>query len=263
MQIGIIGYGAMAATLRAVLAQEGVHPRAVLVRPGGVARARADLPPEVIVADTVADFLASGVTVVAECAGHAALASHGPDILAAGCDLVVAAVGALADEALETRLRSAAAGGGRLVIPAGAVGGLDALAAARRAGLSSVLYVGCKPPAAWVGTAAEKMVDLSALSGAEVFFTGSAREAAQTFPQNANVVAAIALAGLGFDKTRVSLTTDPNAKGNSHTIEAEGAFGHMVVEVEGRPLPDNPKTSMLAPYSLARAVLNLDARVVV
>lgn len=263
MKIGIVGHGAMAGALRGVLAQEGAALGAVLVRPGGVERVRAALPADVTVAETLGDFLASGVTVVAECAGHGALQSHGPGILAAGRDLVVAAVGALADPWLETRLRAAAAGGGRLVIPAGAVGGLDALAAARRAGLSSVSYVSRKPPAAWLGTTAERVADLSALTAAAAVFTGTAREAALAFPQNANVVAALALAGLGFDETQVTLMADPAVTGNHHTIEAEGAFGRMSVTMEGRPLPDNPKTSMLAPYSLARAVLNLDARVVV
>ncbi len=262
MKIGIVGHGAMAGALRGVLAQEGAALGAVLVRPGGAERVRAALPADVAVAETLADFLASGVTVVAECAGHGALQAHGPGILAAGRDLVVAAVGALADPGLETRLR-AAAGGGRLVIPAGAVGGLDALAAARRAGLSSVRYVSRKPPAAWLGTPAERVADLSALTAAAAVFTGTAREAALAFPQNANVVAAIALAGLGFDETQVTLMADPAVTGNHHTIEVEGAFGRMSVTMEGRPLPDNPKTSMLAPYSLARAVLNLDARVVV
>ncbi len=89
------------------------------------------------------------------------------------------------------------------------MGGLDALAAARRAGLSSVSYVSRKPPAAWLGTPAERVADLSALTAAAAVFTGTAREAALAFPQNANVVAAIALAGLGFDETQVTLMADP------------------------------------------------------
>lgn len=266
MKVGIIGFGAIGGTLLRALRTEPPDTAevvGVLVREGGVARARAALPPEVAVTSDVAAFLALGPQVVAECAGHAGLAAHGPRVLEAGCDLVVAAVGALADRDLEAALRAAAARGGRIVIPAGAVGGLDALGAARRAGLERVRYVARKAPAAWVGTAAERTVDLAAVRDPVVVFAGTARAAALAFPQNANVVAAVALAGLGFERTEVTLMADPQATGNRHLVEAEGAFGSLSVAVEGRTLPDNPKTSLLAPYSLARAVLNLGARLVV
>ncbi len=131
-------------------------------------------------------------------------------ILRHGTDLLVVSVGALADPALETALRAASAtGGGKLLIPGGALGGIDALSAAREAGLSSVDYIGRKAPAAWKGTAAEKIVQLDRVTKPHTFIDCEARTAALTFPQNANVVAAIALAGLGFDKTRVRLIVDP------------------------------------------------------
>jgi aspartate dehydrogenase len=73
----------------------------------------------------------------------------------------------------------------------------------------------------------------------------------------------VALAGLGFERTQVQLVADPAAPGNLHRIEAEGAFGRTEIVIEGRPLPDNPKTSMLAALSLVRAVLNRGAALVV
>jgi aspartate dehydrogenase len=125
-------------------------------------------------------------------------------------------------------LRAAAAlGGTHMRIPSGAVGGLDALAAARLGGLTSVTYVGRKPVAAWQGTKAEESVVLADISAATAVFEGTAREAALAYPQNANVAAAIALAGVGFDATRVTLIADPAARGNEHHIEAEGAFGRL------------------------------------
>jgi len=60
---------------------------------------------------------------------------------------------------------------------------------------------------------------------AEVFFEGSAREAAQRFPANANVAATAALSGIGLDRTRVQLAADSNAKGNGYELRARGAFG--------------------------------------
>jgi aspartate dehydrogenase len=136
------------------------------------------------------------------------------------------------------------------------VGGLDALASARLGGLSSVSYIGRKPVDAWRGTRAEKSVELDKVREATVIFEGSAREAALQFPQNANVAAAIALSGVGFDATRVRLIADPQARGNEHLIEAEGAFGRLTFSVVGTPMPGNPKTSSLAAYSLLRALVS-------
>jgi aspartate dehydrogenase len=201
---------------------------------------------------------------VVECAGHGAVQAHGAAALQRGMDLLVISVGALADASLETRLRETAEStGARLLLPAGAVGGIDLLASARLAGLDHVRYTSRKPPSAWRGTAAERRVRLEALAEAAVLFEGTARAAAQQYPQNANVAAAIALAGVGFDATEVLLTADPAATGNEHLIEAEGAFGRASVHVAGKPLPGNPKTSWLAALSLARAVLNEAARVVI
>lgn len=263
MQVGIIGYGAMGAVLRSTLEAGGAEVVAVLGRMPSLERVRAALPPTVIVTDDLATLVGARPDVVVECAGHEGLRQHGPRIIAAGFDLVVASVGALADAPTEAALREAASGGGRLIVPAGALAGLDALSAARRAGLEEVRYVSRKAPRAWRGTKAESLVDLDGVREPTVFFEGPAREAALAFPQNANVVAAAALAGLGFDATRVALTADPTTSGNRHLLEARGAFGELSVSVLARTLPENPKTSMLAPLSLARAVLNLRDRVVV
>jgi aspartate dehydrogenase len=260
IRCAIIGWGAIGRMVARILA---AHPDAAVVtgvlRRGAAAPALPGEPPRMA---TVAALLAPGVDVVVECAGHAALREHGPAVLAAGRDLLVASVGALADPLLEATLVAAARGSGaRLLVPAGALGGLDALAAARLAGLDSVAYESTKAPAAWRGTPAEAMVDLDALHAPHTFLETNARDAARRFPQNANVAAAVALAGLGFERTRVRLVADPAAAGNRHRIEARGAFGEIDVLVLGRVLPDNPKSSVLAPHSLAHAVLNRGATI--
>ena len=144
------------------------------------------------------------------------------------------------------RLKSAAQdGNSRILLPAGAIGGIDAIAAMRVAGLSSVRYRSRKPPAAWRGSPAEQVVDLGALTQRTVLYRGTAGEAALLYPQNANVAAAVALAGLGFDLTEVELVADPDAPGNVHEIEAEGAAGRFAIQLQGKPSRSNPKTSAL------------------
>ena len=89
------------------------------------------------------------------------------------------------------------------------------------------------------------------------------REAALLYPQNANVAAAVALPGLGFEATQVELVADPGAAGNIHEIEAEGAAGRFAIALQGKPSRTNPKTSALAALSVARALLNQQARIVI
>lgn len=149
------------------------------------------------------------------------------------------------------------------MIPARAIAGVDALAAAWYAGLRAVRYNSRKPPAAWRGTQAERVCDLSALDRPVEIFRGSAREAARLFPQNANVAAKIARAGIGFEATECSLNAHPAAEGNVHIIEADGAFGRLRIEVRGNPLAENPKTSMLGALAVVRAIRNrIDAVVI-
>ncbi len=140
------------------------------------------------------------------------------------------------------------------MLPAGAIGGIDAIAAMRLGGLDAVRYRSRKPPAAWRGSPAEKVADLDKLTSRTVLYRGTAGEAALLYPQNANVAAAVALAGLGFDATEVELVADPEAPGNVHEIEAEGAAGRFAIQLQGKPSRTNPKTSALAALSVARAL---------
>jgi aspartate dehydrogenase len=206
------------------------------------------------VVDSIEALLATRPDLVVECAGHQALRETGEAVIRSGTDLLVVSVGALADAALERKLRDASADGGRLLIPGGALGGLDALSAAREAGLQSVDYSGRKAPAAWKGTSAERLVALASVTSAVTFLECDARTAALQFPQNANVVAALALAGLGFERTTVRLIVDPAANGNNHSFVARGAFGEISTAIRSTTLPSNPKTSMLAPFSLIQTI---------
>jgi aspartate dehydrogenase len=264
--VGLIGCGGMAQDVAAALrasSGNGVSIVGALARPGRGDAARARLT-GIDVVEALDDLVARGPALIAEVAGQGAVAEHGEAVLRGGIDCLVISVGALADPALFARLKAAAqAGCSRILLPAGAIGGLDAIAAMRVAGLTSVRYRSRKPPAAWRGTPAEPLFDLGALTRPTVLYKGSAGEAALLYPQNANVAAAVALAGLGFEATEVELVADPAAPGNVHEIEAEGATGRFAIELQGKPSRSNPKTSALAAMSVARALLNQRAIIVI
>ncbi len=254
-QILLIGYGAIARQVQFFSNRSGLFRiGAVLVRAERTAAVAAELGNIPVVSTPAALGFLPAMAV--ECAGHDAVRMFGCDVLRQGTDLIVSSIGALADDGLRSDLEDAArTGGAHLVLPSGAVAGIDALRAARIGGLERVTYVSRKPPIAWLGTKAEEHLDLNALGKPTEFYRGTARTAARDYPKNANVAATVALAGLGFDATEVRLIADPFVDGNEHEIHAFGSFGELRVNLKGLPLPDNPKTSSLAAFSVTEAVV--------
>jgi len=267
MRLGLIGFGNIATTLLGLLKQSGHAPLdslTVLGLPESAAATDAALKADfkgvakqcTVVMDAAA-LLAQSPDLVVECAGHAAAAAHVPSILRAGIDTVQVSVGALADAALEASLHQAALdGNARLILPAGAVGGIDLLAALRPAGGLKVTYRGIKPPQAWAGTPAAALLDLETLNERRVFFSGSAREAAREYPKNANVAATLALAGAGFEATQAELIADPAAKGNIHEYSVTSPLTQFTMRIENAPSAGNAKTSVATVYSVLREITN-------
>jgi aspartate dehydrogenase len=255
--IVLIGYGAMGRYVHDKLKPDRrLGIRWILVPPDQARVLRDELADSVRVVTSV-DEIDGTPDFALECAGHTAITGVVPALLERGVDTIVASVGALSEAGVPELLeRAARRGAAQLTLVPGAVAGIDALAAARLQGLSSVAYEGRKAPAGWMGTPAEQSVNLAALTGSAILFEGTARAAAALYPKNANVAAMVGLAGLGLDETRVTLIADPAVTRNTHTIIASGEFGDLEIKSAGKVLPDNPKTSMLAALSIVRAVRN-------
>lgn len=250
--IALIGNGAIASHVIRHC-PDRVRVCGVICRPGREDDAKALLG-ELPVAASVAG-LPVRPDVLVDCAGHAGLRAHGVDALRSGIEVLTVSVGALADASFQAELASAAqAGGTKLRLATGAIGALDALAAAAEGETLKVTYRGRKPIAGWRGSRAEDVLELDQLDRPTVHFSGTARDAAQLYPKNANVAAAVALAGVGMDDTRAELIADPTIQRNIHEIEAAGSFGTFRFEIEGEALPGNPKSSALTAMSLIRAL---------
>ena len=250
LSIALIGLGAVG---RAIFARAWLEPeiriRAVVVSEGRRAEAAAWIDGRAEVSTT----LTKDCDLALECAGHAALAQHIIPALSAGTECAILSVGALATPGVAEQLEAATLlGSTRLHLLHGAIGGIDALSAARLAGLEAVTYLGRKPIAGWRGTAAETVLDLDSLREPTVILRASARVAARQYPKNANVAATLALAGVGLDQTQVQLIADPTINENVHEFAARGAFGEMRVTLTGQPLEENPKTSALTVLSALR-----------
>ena len=263
--VALIGYGAIARMVVEELAKDGSKVRiaAVLVRENRVETARRELPSSIDVVATVSELLAARPDLVVECAGQGAVREYGDAVVASGRDLLVIATGAFADAGLLDDLtRRAKSAGARLLLPAGAIAGIDGLTALRVGGLDRVRYTSTKPPEAWRGTPAEDNFELDKLAEPTVIFAGSPIGAALEYPKNANLAMTVALAGAGVEKTEVRLVADPGTAINTGRIQAEGRFGRLDVEMAGEPAPTNPKTSAVTALSIVHAIRNLAATVV-
>jgi aspartate dehydrogenase len=259
----LIGCGAIGLeVIRRLGGHPQVHIDQILVRPGKEIMVNDALGGRVRVISSIED-LDPVPDFVLECASHETVVEFGPYFLSQGIDFGVISIGALSDLALYEQLEAAARkGDSQLLIIPGAIGGLDALSAGAE-GLEEVIYTSKKLLMSWAGTPADEAFDLAGVKESTVIYQGSARQAAKLFPKNANVVATIALAGLGFEKTQVTLFADPSAKGNTHHLQARGTFGKLDITIIGNPLPTNPKTSALTAFSAIRALKNQSQHVCV
>ena len=258
LRVGIAGYGAIGRSLAGAL-HAGIPGLALAaIASRDEARVRASLPAGAAPAIVPVADLPVHAEVIVECAPAAVLASIAVPAFEAGRILVVLSCGALLDN--EHLIGLAKQHGGRILVPTGALLGLDAVLAAAEGKIASVEMTSRKPPAGLVGAPylVEHGIDIAPIKEPMRVFEGSAREAARGFPANVNVAVALSLAGIGPDRTRIAIWADPTISRNTHLIEVESDAARFSMQIEGVP-SENPRTGKITAQSVVALLRKLRA----
>lgn len=242
LTVGIGGFGAIGhAVARALDAGiEGLELKAVSARDRAAAFERMASfrrPVPVVGLPDLADC-----DVVVECAPSAVFDEIAEAAIDAGRIFMPLSVGALLSRMhLVDRAR---ARGARIIAPTGALLGFDAVRAAAEGEIYSVTMITRKPPAGLKGAPhlVENGISVAGLTEPKLVFEGTAREGAIGFPANVNVAAALALAGVGPDRTMLQIWADPGVDRNTHRIEVDADSTRFTLEIANVPSEENPRT---------------------
>ena len=250
-RIGLIGCGAIGGTLaRKVRERTSGRAHVAFLHDHDSLKAEI-LAKSILPHPAVTDLLKliSSSDIIIEAASAAISAKVARLALEAGKDVLIMSVGGLIEHS--TTLLSGNKRHGRLFIPSGAIGGLDALRAIRLERIDDAVLRTFKPPKALAGAPyfEEKGIDIGKIRGPQMVFSGSVKMAVKYFPQNINVAAALALALGSTEKLRVEIHCDPSLSRNIHEINVSGSFGRISFTAENVPSAENPKTSQLAVLS--------------
>jgi aspartate dehydrogenase len=259
LRVGIAGFGAIGKVVAAHLDRgiDGVALAAVSAR--DIARAErtaAGFARQVPVVP-LAGLAEADLDIVVECAPAALLRDIAEPALRAGRTLITLSCGALLDNF--DLVDVAREHGGRILVPTGALLGLDAVQAAAEGTIARVHMITRKPPEGLDGAPylVERGISVIGIWKRQCVFSGSAREAARGFPANVNVAAALALAGIGPDRTTIEIWADPEVDRNTHRIEVEADTVRLRLEIENVPSVENPKTGRLTPLSVVALLRKL------
>jgi aspartate dehydrogenase len=255
LNIGIVGLGTIGQAMARALDDGSMHARLVAVTSRDIVKARSFVatlrqPPAVLELDP----LIGCCDLVVEAATPAVLNTLAPRTLMAGKHLMVLSVGGILEH--QEWVELAARHGCKLYIPSGAIVGLDGVKSACVGRIDAVTITTRKPPRGLAGApyVEEHGIDVFALTRETVIFEGSARDACKGFPANVNVSAALSLAGIGPDQTRMRILVVPGGTRNMHDIEVVGEFGRLTTHIENIPTDTNPRTGKLS-YLSAIAML--------
>ncbi len=260
LRVGLAGFGAIGGAvgdhLDAGIA--GLELTAVAVRDGDKARRRMAgyaRQPRLVRLDALAEL----ADIVVECAPAAVFDIVAESAIRAGRIFVPASVGALLRR--PDLIELAKASNARIVVPTGALIGLDAVNAAALGEIHSVTMVTRKPPSGLAGAPylVEKGIDLEGRTAPLNICAGCARDGARGFPANVNVAAALSLAGIGPDRTRLEIWADPGVERNHHRIEVEADCARFSMSIENVPSRENPRTGKITPLSVVATLRGLVA----
>lgn len=258
LRIAIAGLGAIGAPVArrldsgieglALVAVAGRDLEKTAIAAAGFARKPAVLP---------AAQLGDVADVVVDCAPGPQLGEIAEPALDRGRIVVTANAAVLLDRM--DLVERARAHGGRVIVPTGALLGLDAVRAAAESRIDRVTMITRKPPKGLAGAPylVQNGIDVLALTESTRVFAGSAREAARGFPANVNVAAALSLAGIGPDLTRIEIWAEPTSGRNQHTIEVEADAARFTMTIAGVPSAENPRTGRLTPLSVIACLKGL------
>jgi aspartate dehydrogenase len=204
------------------------------------------------------DGLADVADIVIECAPSKLARSIVGPVVARGKCAIVLSVGALLEN--DDLIELAKENGGQIVVPTGALIGLDAVTAAAVGTIHSVQMVTRKPVGGLAGAPyiVENNIDIERITAPLKIFDGTAREAAKGFPANLNVAVALSLAGIGPDRTRVEIWADPSVTRNVHRIEVDSDSARFSMSIENIP-SENPRTGLITALSVIACLRKLRA----
>ena len=263
--VAIAGLGAIGFKVAATLDRgqiPGLALRAVAVRCVATAQAKLaqfKVKPEIVSIGQLGEM----ADVVIECAPVAHFRAVAESALQRGRILMPLSVGQMLNHMDLVDL--AANKNGRIIVPSGALLGLDAVRAVAEGKVGSVKIVTRKPPAGLKGAPwlVENAISVDNLTAPLRVFAGSARAAIKGFPANVNVAVALSLAGIGPDATQVEVWADPAATRNTHTIEVTSDSSDFTMTIAGRPTDENPATGKITALSVIAALRRLTAPLVI
>jgi len=222
-RIGIVGFGTIGKYLYNALAGDAVEVVFIYDK-----QPVADQGIKAVVTDSparVAELCAQGVDLVIESATAQAVTELAPLVLL-HADMVVFSSTSFADEAFHRQAEQLCQSSGhRIFVPHGAVLGFDGLSDGKEV-LEDVVITTTKRPENLGRTDKEKTV----------LYDGPTRGACKAYPRNVNVHAGFALAGLGFDRTRSRIVSDPDSPGNMHRIEIKAKGCRFNIDVLSDPI---------------------------
>lgn len=250
LKIGLVGCGAIGTILAKSIDK---NPKAQIVaindidetKPENLKNTLRTSNPKI----TTIDQLTDASDLIIECAHKNAVKKIATTALNKKKDILIMSVSALIEN--PDLFELAKKNNATIHIPSGAIAGIDALKAGLQNNIKSVTLTTTKPKETLKAAPyiKENKINIEKIKEKTTIFEGNVFEATKGFPENINISATLALAGIGPEKTKVKIIADPESKTNIHELKIIGDFGEITTITKNTPCPENPKTSYLAALS--------------